>query len=527
MIAAILRAQFLSMRLAGRGGPVFSLVTGAIYYGFWGFVAFGAVIFFARADNQPYFLPVLSSGLLFVMLYWQLAPVISAGFGATIDMRKLLAYPIPHRKLFTVELLLRLTGSGEMLLLIGGATIGLLRNPAVGWSVSALAVSGAIVFAATNILLSAGVRTLMESLFRRTRMKEAVVLLVVMAGLLPQMLIFFKVRRTTLLRLAPSGIAWPWAASAHLMLGENIFLAAGACLLFLAAAYWFGRWQFERSLRVDESLAKASAREARPDRFSERLFRFPSRFLTDPLGALVEKELRTFLRIPRFRMVYLMSCVFGVVMYLPALRNPDRHSFGMQAALPVMALYELLMLGPISYWNAFGFDRSAVQGYFSWPISFREALIGKNITVALLILPQLAMVILVAASVRVPVSPAKCIETFVVILIASLYWFSMGNIVSVRMPRAMNPEKMNQTANRLQALSIFTAPLLLLPLVLAYWARAVFENELVFAGVLAIAAIVGGIFYKVGLDSAVSAAVERRESMLMELSKSDGPISTG
>jgi hypothetical protein len=115
----------------------------------------------------------------------------------------------------------------------------------------------------------------------------------------------------------------------------------------------------------------------------------------------------------------------------------------------------------------------------------------------------------------------------VVILIASLYWFSMGNIVSVRMPRAMNPEKMNQTANRLQALSIFTAPLLLLPLVLAYWARAVFENELVFAGVLAIAAVVGGIFYKVGLDSAVSAAVERRESMLMELSKSDGPISTG
>jgi ABC-2 type transport system permease protein len=527
VISAILRAQFLSMRFGGRTGPIFSIVTGALYYGFWGFVAFGAVMFFAGPDNRPYFLPVLSSGLLFVMLYWQLAPVISAGFGAALDMRKLLAYPIPHRKLFTVELMLRLTGSGEMLLLLGGATIGLLRNPGLGWKIGPFTIAGAAAFATTNILLSAGVRTLVESLFRRTRLKEAIMLLVAMIGLLPQILIFMNVRRSTLLRLAPSGLAWPWAAAARLMLGENVAVSSAVCLLFLAAAYWFGRSQFERSLRIDGSVMKAPERDTRPDRLSERLVRFPARFLPDPLGALVEKELRTLTRIPRFRMVYLMSCVFGIVIYLPALRNSNPHSFGMRTALPIMALYGLLMLGPITYWNAFGFDRSAVQGYFSWPIAFRAALIGKNITVALLLLPQIAMVIVVGASVHVPVSIAKCVETTAVILIASLYWFSMGNIVSVRMPRAMDPEKMNQAANRLQALSIFSAPLLLLPIVLAYWARSIFENELVFAGVLAIAAIVGAIFYKVGLDSAVAASQQRRESMLIQLSKSDGPISAG
>jgi hypothetical protein len=84
---------------------------------------------------------------------------------------------------------------------------------------------------------------------------------------------------------------------------------------------------------------------------------------------------------------------------------------------------------------------------------------------------------------------------------------------------------MNQMANKMQALSIWTAPLLLLPMGLAYWARVVFKNEIVFGGVLLIAAIVGGIFYRVGLDSAVSAAESGREAMLMQLGRSDGPLS--
>lgn len=527
MISAILRAQLLSMRMGGRGGKVFSLITGALYYAFWAMVAFGAVAFFSDPDNQPYFLAVLSSGLLFMMLFWQLAPVISAGFGASLDMHKLLVYPIPHRKLFTVELMLRTTNSLEMVLLLAGAAIGLLRNPQSGWQASAFIAAGAATFAATNILLSAGVRTLVEGLFRRARLKEVLMLLVASAGLVPQILIYMNVRRATLLRLAPSAIAWPWAASARLMLGENAVASAAVCVVFLAAAWGFGRRQFERSLRVDGAVIKAKEPAARTDRLSERLFRFPSRLLHDPLGALVEKELRTFARIPRFRMVYVMSCVFGIVIYLPALRNPNPQSFRMGVALPVMALYGLMMLGPISYWNAFGFDRSAVQGYFSWPIRFRDALIAKNITVALLLLPQIALVILVGAAMRIAVSPGRCVETATVVLIASLYWFSMGNILSVRMPRAMDPDKMNQMSNRLQALSIFLAPVLLLPIVLAYWARVVFDSKIVFGGILGISALVGAAFYKVGLDSAVAAAGERRESMLIQLSKADGPIALG
>jgi len=84
---------------------------------------------------------------------------------------------------------------------------------------------------------------------------------------------------------------------------------------------------------------------------------------------------------------------------------------------------------------------------------------------------------------------------------------------------------MNQMSGKMQALTVWTAPLLLLPIVLAYIARAVFHSQLAFVGVMAIALVLGGVFYYVCLDSAVQTAGRRREAILNELSRSEGPIS--
>jgi len=530
MILAILRAQVLSMRIrrgGRRAGAIFTAFTSLLFYGFWTFLGIGVLAWFSSPDNAVYFTPVLSSGLFFTMLYWQLAPVITAGFGASLDLRKLRVYPIPHRKLFTVEVLLRLTNCAEMLIILTGATIGLMRNPASAGLRGLLVLAGAVLFAAINIVLSAGVRHWIERLFLRTRFREVAMILLVVVALLPQLLFFLNLRKAGLLRLAPSQIFWPWGAVTHMMLADRAVPAALLVLLYTGLAFWFGRRQFEHTIREDDAGSpRKAAADLKPAGFAERLYRLPSRLLRDPIAAMTEKELRTLFRIPRFRIVYGMSAVFGIVLYLPTYRNPrGASSFLREHAITVTALYGLLMLGPISYWNAFGFDRSAVQGYFSWPIRFRDALVAKNIAVALLLLPQIAAIALMDRLVRLPVSAGNVIETVAVILIAALYWFGIGNIFSVRMPRAMDPQKMNQMGNKMQALSIWTAPLLLLPIVLAYWAQAVFDSKLIFAGVLLIAAILGGIFYYIGLDSAVTAANERRETMMTELARSEGPMS--
>src|SRR5690348_8980641 len=100
MIWAIIRAQWLSMRTLRVGtrarGAVFSAITGVVFYGFWTVIAFAADEFFANADNATLFKVALPMALAVVMLYWQVAPVISASLGASLDLKKLIVYPIPR-----------------------------------------------------------------------------------------------------------------------------------------------------------------------------------------------------------------------------------------------------------------------------------------------------------------------------------------------------------------------------------------------------------------------------------------------
>ena len=530
MIRAILWAQFLSMRLRKgggvRGSAIFSAITGLFFYVMFAFFAWVLEMLFSRPEASGHFVDVLSGVLLIAMLYWQLAPVITASFGASIDLRKLMAYPIPRGKLFQVELLLRAMTSFDVVIVLTGICTGLMRNRLYGAAAAPYIISGALAFVAMNVLLSAGIRALLERFFLRTRFKELFFLILVLVSLTPQLLLLSNVKQpAALLRFAPSQAFWPWATMARLMLRDSPGMSAVAAGLWVVVAFAFGRSQFERTLSFDGSTAKKREKELAPDGLVERIFRLPSRFLKDPLAALIEKELRTLSRIARFRMAYGMSCFFGIILFAPALHRQRGNPGILQYALPLMAVYGLLVLGQITYWNSFGFDRTAAQGYFCWPIRFRDALIAKNLTVMALMVPQILLVSLVAHAFHIPSSPGKVLETFAVMIIAGLFWFALGNIFSVRMPRAMDPDRMNQMSNKLQALTILAAPVVLLPVVLAYWARAVFDNELVFVGIMIVAAILGAIFYKVGLDSAVESAVANRESMLLELARADGPVS--
>jgi ABC-2 type transport system permease protein len=68
--------------------------------------------------------------------------------------------------------------------------------------------------------------------------------------------------------------------------------------------------------------------------------------------------------------------------------------------------------------------------------------------------------------------------------------------------------------------------LLSAPIFLAYAARYAFESELAFYGVLLIDLLVAGIVYAIALQSAVEAAEERKEELIMALSSSQGPVAS-
>jgi ABC-2 type transport system permease protein len=121
---------------------------------------------------------------------------------------------------------------------------------------------------------------------------------------------------------------------------------------------------------------------------------------------------------------------------------------------------------------------------------------------------------------------AQVVETLVVIGICAAYLMALGNISSVNYPRALSPERVSQSSgsNRAQALVMMLYPVVLLPVILAYIARYAFDSQAAFSLVLAGAAVLGGIFYWLAMESAVKAASVRRQYILEELSRGDGPI---
>src|SRR5581483_3643621 len=438
MIAAILRAQLQSMRLMGHRGAAFSFITGLIWYGFWCFLAFS--VYEMAADASLAALRTwVPAGLLGICLYWQVVPILSASMGSALDMRKLLIYPAPHQKLFIVELLLRLATAAEMLLVLAGGMIGLLRNPALGGFLAAAArlVPLVFIYILFNLFLASGLRSLLERLLSRRRLREALIFLLLIGLTAPRLLFVSGVEVDGLghFEAVIQFAALPWAAIGRAALGGSMLLALLFVCGWTLAAGWFGQGQFERNLRYDAVAAQATPFSPEPrsePSWRERFFRLPSLFCRDPLAGIIEKELRSLARTPRFRMVFVMGFSFGVMVWLPLVigREAERTSVLEQNFLVIVSVYALTLLGQVTYWNCFGFDRSAVQFYFAAPPPIFQTLLGNNIASLIYIYLELLIVILITFALRVGIGFRQVIETVVVVAVCSLYMMAFGNISS-------------------------------------------------------------------------------------------------
>jgi len=523
MIAAILRAQALSMRMGKRRGAVLSALVAALWYGMWSMIS--CAVFLVAFAAQPAALRAYAPlGFLAIFLYWQVVPIVTASMGSSLDTRKLLVYPIPHRQLFLVEVLLRLTSSGEMVMVLGAGVAGMLANPAAGHAgVWPGMVSAALLFLAFNLLLASGARSLIERLLSRRNVREVVVFTMLLLWVTPRLVMVSGYRPKWLGGGAASLAAsiWPWGAAAH----ANLVVLA----CWVAVAGWFGRAQFERSLRFDAGAAQATPApgSAPAQGIMERFYRFPGWIWRDPLAGLVEKELRSLARTPRFRMVFIMGFTFGMLVWLPMALG--RHHGGGRVVeryfLTIVSVYALTLLGQVSYWNCFGLDRAAAQIYFAIPQPISKALAAKNIACLVFIYAEVLLLTAITVAARLAAWP-QVLETLVVVGICATYTIALGNVSSVYYPRALKPERVSRggASTRFQALIFLLYPVALLPVALAYLARYAFASQVAFAAVLALAAAIGGVLYWVAMDSAVIGARRRREALIEELSKGEGPV---
>ncbi|HUA84787.1 MAG TPA: hypothetical protein VMB85_13065 [Bryobacteraceae bacterium] len=507
-----------------RGGVAWTAIVGAAWYGFWIMAAVAAGRLAASAQNLGFVRSALPGALFLVFLYWQVVPLLMAATGASLDLRKLQAYPIPVGELFGIEVMLRVTAAIEMMVVICGVAIGSELNPELPWW-SALAFVPYILF---NLFLAVGLRDLLVRALARRRIREVMVFLLVMCAALPQILLVRGPAGARFLAVFAKNlwIGWPWSATAAL--AQNEFFPSAAILTaWMIAAALFGRWQFYRTLAFDKEAAGAGGGQGSSGAaLTEGFFRLPSLLLADPLAALVEKEIRFLVRSPRFRLVFLMGFTFGVVILTVSF---GRGTFFGADYLTAVSVYSLLLLSESCFWNAFGFDRSAAQIYFLAPVPFSRVLIGKNLSAIFFILLEISAVTLVCKLAGMPVDSRHMLEAFAVAAVVTIFLLCAGNLLSIHQARGVNPATQFRAnaAGRVQAMLVVIYPVAFVPVALAYLARWAFSGEWSQWGfylVLAFDALVGLVIYRIALDSAVAAAERMKEKMIATLAAGDGPI---
>jgi ABC-2 type transport system permease protein len=308
----------------------------------------------------------------------------------------------------------------------------------------------------------------------------------------------------------------------------------GLALAYLLAAGVFGYYMFRGSCRLTsastagEQAPRIRASKTR-DSAAGRLIRAATALFPDPLGALVEKEIKYLWRSPRFRLPFFMGFTFGVIAWTPILYRMEG-SFGewmKTGAVSFISLYAMLLLGPVLFLNRFGFDRGATRFYFWMPIGFEELLVAKNLATSVFAFFETAAVGLMCSIAGLPVGWAEMLEAFAVTTTALFYLQSVGNHMSVHFPIASNPDRVSRAGQGhglRAAVQFLIFPLSLSPIFAAFLWRFLFETQAGFVWIMLAAAILGGLIYWATFLHAAGFAQRNREYFLGHLASGEGPL---
>jgi ABC-2 type transport system permease protein len=524
-ISAIFSAHFRTLRNRWPRTHWASLLFssfGLLWYGF--FVVWGVEL----ALRLPQ-LPVAELqtwgpvALLGVFLFWQTVPLITLSAGASLQLSKIQIYPVPTGALFGIEVLLRTTSSPEMILLLAGGLIGLLRHP----SISPLSALSLLLFVPTNLFFSLALREIVLHSFERNRFRELFAILVISIGIIPQFLLRSQlgshaVAQFTRVATLPFT---PWRAGARVALSFHLYDFA-VCLAWIAIAFLFARALFRRALRYEETTRGAAGKHSTASGFgvADHLAGTAGMLFADPLGALLWKELRSLIRMPRFRVIFGMACIFSVLIFIPLALNSagSGSKFFANNFVLIVTLYGLLILSDTLLLNVFGPDGQAAQIYWLAPLPLRVVIWAKNIAAAIFALLQSVLVLAVLLFFRVHVSPVSAADALATELVVLIYFLAAGNLTSVTLARPVDPRQTlrKNAGARMQAWTFLCSLSMIVLSGLAYLARWATGGYGASFAVLAVEFAIGGVVYWISLQTAVQRAFNKREALLGALSKS-------
>jgi hypothetical protein len=470
-----------------------------------------------EAVRPEWALPLVSAAATLIGLFWGLSPVVAGlALSETHDVSRLLHFPIRPRVLVISSFLANLVQPSMLAVgpIVLAVALGLAR-PLTALPLTFFGVALSVVF---TLAAAQVVGLALQGLGRNRRWHDVALFLGLGIGFVMSLgpaLLLAGAGGGALARVvhfvaehdlfAWSPFAWGVRAAVYAGHGEpaafavHATLALGAIVAAVAAS----------SVLVDRIHRAEIVSGAGPARGKARLW------LPGPLGALIEKDIRSGWRDPAIRAAFFIG-LLGPLLFLMLLTR----SRGAWSGTPLLLLAMFVGLSPFGG-NAFSLERRGLGLLMSFPLARWKILVAKNLSALLLRAPSMVMILFAGLWIAPPrYLPAAATLAFITLLLSA----GMDNFLSIYFPMPVplpggNPHGLSGSrglgAAMIGAATLSVVAALVSPLAFLVWLPGMMRAPALWAVTLPLA-LVGALAIYVMLLLGAERVLLRREPELLE-----------
>jgi ABC-2 type transport system permease protein len=512
------RWDLIGMILAAAGSAV--LVVGLC-------VAFYAGAYFFLTRDRASWMALLYWA---IFLWWQVVPILVAGFGANFEFRSLLRFPLSLRAFYILG--------------VGYGFADFAAVSALCWIASMLVATAvgrvqllpamivvSLLFVLVNVTLERLIGSWLEKIFANRRARELLVGLFVLSmvsmnflnpalqrwgdhGTRPRIVQLFWY-----LSWLPGSLAGNTLAAASDADSRALVLTLGGLLAWLVATSGL-LWVRYRTQYLGEELSESAAPVSGKCGNHRQVasFGLPS-FLSPPVAGVIRKEFHYLTR-NGFSFITLilppvMVMIFSM-QFAGSHSQVHEHGLSPQTFFPAVMAYLILILLSPAY-NSFAFEGHGIQSYFMAPVPMRDVLVGKNLFLVTVVAVELVISLSVLVwRIGFPGLPLF-LSTIAAAAFAVMGQLTIANWSALSFPKKMEIGKMKGQRN--SGVAVWTAfgvqiligGIATVVLLAGRWLGNAWLPVVLFAGLTA--AALGG--YVASLDP-LSVLAERKKELLIE-----------
>ena len=422
---------------------------------------FVGTTYLLREQQEGYF------GLIFLglLIWWQLFPILLAGFAPQFSFRSLLRFPMRFSAFYLLGLAYGFADAAALaavawMLTMVAAT--LLAAPALAPAM----LLACLLFAALNVTIERLVGAWLEKLLSKRRSREVIFTLFILSMVSLQLLNpllqkhgpavkALAERVLPYLWVLPSSFAGDFVARASRgqsggaairLAGLGGYVAAASLLLWRRYARLYAGEEWSEG--VAPAAAEKPAAQGRADD-RESLSFLPPQILAVFRKEILYLKRNTFLF---FSLIIPPLMIFFFSMQLA--EHPGAFKKGLSPDLffPGMMAYLVLILIAPAY-NSFAHESRGIQTYFTSPVRFREILMAKNlVTVAIMLVELTFCVLLVGLRAGWPTTPVL-LATLAAVAFSVVGQLTIANWSSISFPKKMEFGRMQGQRN--SGMSVF------------------------------------------------------------------------